>query len=103
MVVASGVSPPSNIPTSISLDITFAGCNFKGYNRRLFGILSVNSAQKYARNFVECYRYGRDYVSQFLTLRVLCGDSQRKVTKYEILFFFWGYYCSQHGPEKWLG
>lgn len=44
-----GIATPSNIPTSIALDITFAGCNFKGYNRRLFGVLSVNSAQKYAQ------------------------------------------------------
>lgn len=43
-----GIATPGNIPTSIALDVTFAGCNFTGYNRRLFGTLSVNSAKKYA-------------------------------------------------------
>lgn len=44
-----GIASPGNIPTSIALDVTFAGCNFNGYNRRLFGTLSVNPAQKYAQ------------------------------------------------------
>lgn len=44
-----GIASPGNIPTSIALDITFAGCNFNGYNRRLFGTLSVNPTQKYAQ------------------------------------------------------
>lgn len=44
-----GIASPGNIPTSIALDVTFAGCNFSGYNRRLFGTLSVNPAQKYAQ------------------------------------------------------
>jgi len=44
-----GIAYPGNIPTSIALDVTFAGCNFNGYNRRLFGTLSVSRAQKYAQ------------------------------------------------------
>lgn len=44
-----GIASPGNIPTSIALDVTFAGCNFNGYNRRLFGTLSVSPAQKYAQ------------------------------------------------------
>lgn len=44
-----GIASPGITPTSIALDVTFAGCNFNGYNRRLFGTLSVNSAQKYAQ------------------------------------------------------
>lgn len=44
-----GIAIPGNIPTSIALDVTFAGCDFTGYNRRLFGTLSVNPAQKYAQ------------------------------------------------------
>lgn len=44
-----GIAIPGNISTSIALDVTFAGCNFAGYNRRLFGTLSVNPAQKYAQ------------------------------------------------------
>lgn len=44
-----GIASPGSVPTSIALDVTFAGCNFNGYNRRLFGTLSVNPAQKYAQ------------------------------------------------------
>ena len=44
-----GIASPGVTPTSISLDVTFAGCNFSAYNRRLFGTLFVNSAQKYAQ------------------------------------------------------
>lgn len=44
-----GIAIPGNIPTSIALDVTFAGCNFTGYNRRLYGTLSVSPAQKYAQ------------------------------------------------------
>lgn len=44
-----GIASPGVIPTSISLDVTFARCNFSGYNRRLFGTLFVNSTQKYAK------------------------------------------------------
>ena len=44
-----GIAIPGNIATSITLDVTFSGCNFAGYNRRLYGTLSVNSAQKYAQ------------------------------------------------------
>lgn len=44
-----GIASPGNIPTSIALDVTFAGCQFNGYNRRLFGTLSVHPAQKYAQ------------------------------------------------------
>lgn len=44
-----GIASPGNVPASIALDVTFAGCNFGGYNRRLFGTLSVNPAQKYAQ------------------------------------------------------
>lgn len=44
-----GIASPGNIPTSIALDVTFAGCHFNGYNRRLFGTLSVNPPQKYAQ------------------------------------------------------
>lgn len=44
-----GIAIPGNVPTSIALDVTFAGCNFNGYNRRLFGTLSVNPAQKHAQ------------------------------------------------------
>lgn len=44
-----GIASPGVIPASITLDVTFAGCNFSGYNRRLFGTLFVNSAQKYAQ------------------------------------------------------
>lgn len=44
-----GIASPGAIPTSIALDVTLAGCNFQGYNRRLFGTLSVNSTQKYAQ------------------------------------------------------
>lgn len=44
-----GIASPGNIPTSIALDLTFAGCNFNGYNRRLFGSLLVNPTQKYAQ------------------------------------------------------
>lgn len=44
-----GIAIPGNIPTSIALDVTFSGCNFTGYNRRLFGTLSVNPVQKHAQ------------------------------------------------------
>lgn len=44
-----GIASPGAIPTSIALDVTLAGCNFRGYNRRLFGTLSVNPAQRYAQ------------------------------------------------------
>ena len=44
-----GIAIPGSIPTSIALDVTFAGCNFTGYNRRLYGTLSVNPTQKYAQ------------------------------------------------------
>ena len=44
-----GIAIPGNLPTLIALDITLAGCNFTGYNRRLYGTLAVNSAQKYAQ------------------------------------------------------
>lgn len=44
-----GIASPGAIPTSIVLDVTLAGCNFRGYNRRLFGTLSVNPAQRYAQ------------------------------------------------------
>lgn len=44
-----GVASPGVIPTSVALDVTFAGCNFSGYNRRLFGTLFVTPQQKYAQ------------------------------------------------------
>lgn len=44
-----GIAIPGNVPTSIALDVTFAGCNFTGYNRRLLGTLSVNPTQKHAQ------------------------------------------------------
>lgn len=37
------------IPTSIALDITFSGCYFAGYNRRMFGSLAIHQAQKFAQ------------------------------------------------------
>lgn len=44
-----GIASPGSLPTSVALDVTFAGCNFNEYNRRLFGTLSLNPVQKYAQ------------------------------------------------------
>ena len=44
-----GIASPGSIPTSIALDITFSGCYFAGYNRRMFGSLAIHQAQKFAQ------------------------------------------------------
>lgn len=44
-----GIASPGIVPTSVSLDITFSDCRYSAFNRRLFGTLTVNQAQKYAQ------------------------------------------------------
>lgn len=43
-----GVAAPFVGPTSLSLDVTFSGCHFAGYNRRFSGYLTLNQTQKTA-------------------------------------------------------
>lgn len=44
-----GIAAPGILPVSVSLDVTFTGCHYKGLNRRFSGSLYVNQAQKHAR------------------------------------------------------
>lgn len=47
--VLQGIAAPGMAPTAISLDVTLSGCRYAGINRRLFGTLILNQAQKYAQ------------------------------------------------------
>ncbi len=47
--VLQGIAAPGMFPTSLSLDVTLSGCRYAGLNRRLFGTLNLNQAQKYAQ------------------------------------------------------
>jgi predicted membrane-bound mannosyltransferase len=44
-----GIASPGVVPTSLSLDVTLSGCNYKGYNLRMSGYLNLNAAQKQAQ------------------------------------------------------
>ena len=44
-----GIAAPGIMPVSVSLDVTFSNCQYKGLNRRFSGNLFVNQAQKYAQ------------------------------------------------------
>lgn len=44
-----GIAAPGIMPASVSLDVTFTDCRYKGLNRRFSGTLFVNQAQKYAQ------------------------------------------------------
>lgn len=44
-----GVASPGILPTMANLDITFSGCRYAGFNRRMSGSLSVYQAQKHAQ------------------------------------------------------
>jgi len=44
-----GIASPGIGPTSLSLDVTFSGCGYPGYNQRMGGYLNLNVAQKQAQ------------------------------------------------------
>lgn len=44
-----GVASPGILPTMANLDVTFSGCRYAGFNRRMSGALSVYQAQKHAQ------------------------------------------------------
>lgn len=44
-----GLATPGVIATIANLDVTFYECAFAGFNRRMSGMLSINSAQKHAQ------------------------------------------------------
>jgi len=44
-----GLATPGGMATIANLDVTFSGCTYSGYNRRMSGRLAVSSAQKYAQ------------------------------------------------------
>jgi hypothetical protein len=41
-----GIASPGIMPNSLSLDVTFSGCGYPGYNQRMGGYLNLNAAQK---------------------------------------------------------
>ena len=47
--VLKGIAAPGFAPTVLNLDITLAGCQYKGLNRRFSGSIFVNQAQKFAQ------------------------------------------------------
>ena len=46
---ALGISAPSVAPTVLSLDISFSGCRYVGYNRRFSGTLALYPKNRHAQ------------------------------------------------------
>ncbi len=46
---AKGIASPGIAPHLLSLDLTFSGCSFSGYNKRMSGHLSLNTTQQVAQ------------------------------------------------------
>lgn len=44
-----GISAPGGMPTITNLDVTFSGCNYAAFNRRMSGYLALYQAQKHAQ------------------------------------------------------
>lgn len=44
-----GISSPGMVPTMINLDVTLTECRYAGFNRRMFGFLTVYQAQQHAQ------------------------------------------------------
>ena len=44
-----GLATPGVTATTATLDVTFSGCTYTGFNRRMSGMLAIYAAKKYAQ------------------------------------------------------
>jgi hypothetical protein len=50
-----GISAPGGMPTITNLDVTFSGCDYAAFNRRMSGYLALYQAQKHAQFSLSAY------------------------------------------------
>lgn len=47
-----GIASPGMMATLANLDLTFSGCRYPGFNRRMFGTLALSPANKFAQLYL---------------------------------------------------
>ncbi|WP_291984547.1 hypothetical protein [Candidatus Accumulibacter sp. ACC007] len=53
-----GIATPGMLATTATLDVTFSGCTYTGFNRRMSGRLAIYAAKKYAQLSLAAYSMG---------------------------------------------
>ncbi len=64
-----GLATPGVISTIANLDVTFYECAYTGFNRRMSGTLSINSAQKHAQLTLNAISVGLGKVAGTFDIR----------------------------------
>jgi hypothetical protein len=64
-----GIATPGGLATIANLDVTFSGCTYNGYNRRMSGRLAVYSAKKYAQLSLSGFSMGVGKIAASFDIR----------------------------------
>ena len=59
-----GLVSPGFAPTVSSIDVTFSGCSYPGFNRRMSGTLGLYPAQKYVQLTLNAFSMGIGKVAE---------------------------------------
>ena len=59
-----GLVSPGFVPAVSSIDVTFSGCSYSGFNRRMSGTLGLYTAQKYVQLTLNAYSMGIGKVAE---------------------------------------
>jgi hypothetical protein len=64
-----GLATPGMLATIATLDVTFSGCTYTGFNRRMSGMLAIYAAKKHAQLSLSTFSVGIGKVAAYYDIR----------------------------------